>query len=403
MNASRLLPVLVLGLLSAIGPLAVDMYLPALPSIAQLLGADDGAVQMSLTAFLAAVAVSQLAYGPASDRFGRRLPLAAGLLLFVAGSVGCAMAREADVLVASRFLQGLGAGAAMTIPRAVVRDLHTGAEAARLMSLLMLVFGISPLLGPLAGSLVAEAAGWRAIFWFQVGTGVAGLLLLALLLPETRSGRSAQADAGWRGARAAYGRLLRDRHFLGVSLVGAFGMAAFFVYLANSAFVLIGHYGLTPRQYSLVYSVNALSFFGVAQLTGPLSRLVGLARTVRLAATGFTVMLGALLVLATAGVDHLGVMGAFLFVAFGFLGLVIPGTAVLALEAHGPIAGTASALMATVQLAIGALVMGVTGLLLDGTAFPMISGITFCAMVSLAFARLSLGPRRLSLASATGG
>ena len=140
-------------------------------------------------------------------------------------------------------------------------------------------------------------------------------------------------------------------------------MAAFFVYLANSAFVLIGHYGLTPRQYSLVYSVNALSFFGVAQLTGPLSRLVGLARTVRLAATGFTVMLGALLVLATAGVDHLAVMGAFLFVAFGCLGLMIPGTAVLALEAHGPIAGTASALMATVQLAIGALVMGVTGLL----------------------------------------
>ena len=402
MNPPRLSPAIVLGLLSAIGPLAIDMYLPALPAIAWLLGAGEGAVQMSLSAFLCAVALSQLAYGPASDRFGRRRPLAIGLLLFTAGSIGCAIAESAQALVAYRFLQGLGAGAAMTIPRAVVRDLHTGPEAARLMSLLMLVFGVSPLLAPLAGSLVAESAGWRGIFWFQVAAGVGGLALLALLLPETRV-RPVAADATWRGAGVAYGQLLRDRHFLGITLVGAFGMASFFVYLANSPFVLIGHYGLTPRQYSLVHAVNALSFFGVAQLTAPLSRRLGLARTVQLGATAFTLTLCGLLVLATAGADHLGLMAAFLFVAFGCLGLVIPGTAVLALEAHGPIAGTASALMATLQLATAALVMGVTGMLIDGTAFPMISGITFCAMVSLAFARLALGVERQAQAAAMGG
>lgn len=392
---------LVLGLLSAIGPFAIDMYLPALPAIGNSLGADVGAVQLSLTAFFAAVSVSQLAYGPASDLFGRKAPLLFGLVLFTLASVGCALAPDIHTLVVFRFMQGLGAGAAMTIPRAVVRDVHTGNDAARLMSLLMLVFSVSPILAPLVGSFVVDAAGWRGIFWFVTGAGVAGLALLMFVLDETRPAAD-RAASTWRGSVSAYGRLMRDRHFLGLTFIGAFGMASFFVFLANSSFVMINHYGLSPRQYSVAFSINAVSFIGVSQLTGWFAQRFGLHRTVRGAVMGFTATMVLLLVVFAAGVDRLDVLASLLFVGFGFLGLVIPATSVLALEDHGEIAGVASALMGTLQLVTGAIVMGFTGLFLDGTAFPMVAGITFCAMVAMAFTQMTLGGFRSPVPQVSG-
>jgi DHA1 family bicyclomycin/chloramphenicol resistance-like MFS transporter len=392
---------LVLGLLSAIGPFAIDMYLPALPAIGNSLGADVGAVQLSLTAFFAAVSVSQLAYGPASDLFGRKAPLLFGLVLFTLASVGCALAPDIHTLVVFRFMQGLGAGAAMTIPRAVVRDVHTGNDAARLMSLLMLVFSVSPILAPLVGSFVVDAAGWRGIFWFVTGAGVAGLALLMFVLDETRPAAD-RAAGTWRGSVSAYGRLMRDRHFLGLTFIGAFGMASFFVFLANSSFVMINHYGLSPRQYSVAFSINAVSFIGVSQLTGWFAQRFGLHRTVRGAVMGFTATMVLLLVVFAAGVDRLDVLASLLFVGFGFLGLVIPATSVLALEDHGEIAGVASALMGTLQLVTGAIVMGFTGLFLDGTAFPMVAGITFCAMVAMAFTQMTLGGSRSPVPQVSG-
>ncbi|KQV95181.1 multidrug effflux MFS transporter [Rhizobacter sp. Root1221] len=392
---------LVLGLLSAIGPFAIDMYLPALPAIGNSLGADVGAVQLSLTAFFAAVSVSQLAYGPASDLFGRKAPLLFGLVLFTLASVGCALAPNIHTLVVFRFVQGLGAGAAMTIPRAVVRDVHTGNDAARLMSLLMLVFSVSPILAPLVGSLVVDAAGWRGIFWLVTGAGVAGLALLVFVLDETRPAAD-RAASTWRGSVSAYGRLMRDRHFLGLTFIGAFGMASFFVFLANSSFVMINHYGLSPRQYSVAFSINAVSFIGASQLTGWFAQRFGLHRTVRGAVVGFTATMVLLLVVFTAGVDRLDVLAALLFAGFGFLGLVIPATSVLALEDHGEIAGVASALMGTLQLVTGAIVMGFTGLFLDGTAFPMVAGITFCAMVAMGFTQLTLAGFRSPVPQVSG-
>lgn len=392
---------LVLGLLSAIGPFAIDMYLPALPAIGNSLGADVGAVQLSLTAFFAAVSVSQLAYGPASDLFGRKAPLLFGLVLFTLASVGCALAPDIHTLVVFRFMQGLGAGAAMTVPRAVVRDVHTGNDAARLMSLLMLVFSVSPILAPLVGSFVVDAAGWRGIFWFVTGAGVAGLALLMFVLDETRPAAD-RAASTWRGSVSAYGRLMRDRHFLGLTFIGAFGMASFFVFLANSSFVMINHYGLSPRQYSVAFSINAVSFIGVSQLTGWFAQRFGLHRTVRGAVMGFTATMALLLVVFAAGVDRLDVLASLLFVGFGFLGLVIPATSVLALEDHGEIAGVASALMGTLQLVTGAIVMGFTGLFLDGTALPMVAGITFCAMVAMAFTQMTLGGFRSPVPQVSG-
>lgn len=382
---------LVLGLLSAIGPFAIDMYLPALPSIGQSLGASMGAVQASLMAFFIALGIGQVVYGPLSDMLGRKPPLCAGLLLFAAASVGCALAPDIQTLVALRFVQGLGASAGMVIPRAIVRDLHTGHEAARLMSLLMLVFSVSPILAPLSGSFLIEWAGWRAVFWAVTVAAVLGLGLLATGQPETRPAAE-RLGSSVAGALRAYGLLLRDPHYLGLVAIGAFGIASFFAYLANSSFVLIDHYGLTPRQYSLAFAANAASFIGVSQLTGRLGRRFGLGALVRHAVRGYALVMLALWLLHWAGVDRLAPMLALLFVGYGFLGLVVPTTAVLALEAHGPIAGTASALMGTLQFVVGAATMAVTGWFADGSALPMLAGIAGSAALAWLCCALTLRP-----------
>jgi DHA1 family bicyclomycin/chloramphenicol resistance-like MFS transporter len=362
MTTSFLRAALVLGLLSAIGPFAIDMYLPALPSIGQSLNASIGAVQGSLYF---------------------------GLALFAVGSVGCALAPDIHTLVAMRFVQGLGACACSVVPRAVVRDLYTGHEALRLMSTLMLVFSVSPILAPLAGSLLIEWQGWRSAFWFMLAAGLLGLVLMATQVSETRP-PELRAGSSWRQALGGYLTLLRDRHFLGLVLIGAFGISSFFAYLANSSFVLIDHYGLTPRQYSLVFAANAASFIGMSQLTSRLGRRFGMVPMVRAATSGYAFTMALLLALFLLGVDQMAVLLVLLFVGYGFLGLVIPTTAILALEDHGPIAGTASALMGTLQFAVGAGVMAVVGLFVDGTGLPMVAGIAGSAFMAWVLVRGTL-------------
>jgi len=380
---------LVLGLLSAIGPFAIDMYLPALPAIGTSLAADAAAVQMSLMVFFAALGVCQLVYGPVSDMVGRKPPLYAGLLLFAAGSVGCALAPDIGTLIAFRILQGVGACAGMVVPRAIVRDLHTGVDAARLMSLLMLVFSVSPVLAPLAGSLVIAVAGWRGVFWAVTVAGLLGLLLVGLVLEETRP-PAARVESSLGGALGAYRILLTDRSFLGLTFIGAFGIASFFTYLANSSFVLIGHYGLTPTVYSLFFSINAVAFIGMAQLNGRLVARHGIRRLVRVAVTGFAAAMLLLAALVAAGIEHLAVLAGLLFVGYGFLGLVIPTTAVLALEEHGAIAGTASALLGTLQMLGGAAAMGIVSLFATGKPLPMVVGMATGALIGVALTWITL-------------
>lgn len=390
MTMSFLRMAVVLGLLTAVGPFAVDMYLPALPSIGADLGADAGAVQMSLLVFFLAMGLAQIIVGPISDMVGRKTPLYAGLALFVAGSVGSALASDISWLIFFRFVQGLGASAGMVVPRAVVRDLHTGAEAARLMSLLMLVFSVSPILAPLTGSFVIEAFGWRAVFWaVTIAAGVAAVLLATMLRetrpPEERTGSSL------RSALAGYRFLMGERSFLGLTFISGFGISAFFVYLAGSSFVLIDHYGLSPSLYSACFSVNAVAFFGMSQATGLLTARFGLRRVVRLAVAGFATSMVALLAVMAAGIQPLWVMVVLLFVGYGFLGLVIPTTSVLAMDEHGTIAGSASALMGTLHFATGVGAMAIAGLFADGTPLPMVTAIAACAVVALVLTQMTLG------------
>jgi MFS transporter, DHA1 family, multidrug resistance protein len=395
MNMQILRTAVILGLLSVVGPVAIDMYLPALPAIADHLGATTAQVQFSLMAYMAAIAVCQLFYGPVSDMVGRKPPLYFGIGVFVLGSIGCALSPSIEWLIFFRFVQGVGACASMALPRAIVRDNYTGAEAAQLMSLLMLVFSISPILAPLSGSVVSAFGDWRLLFWVMTVVGALALLLCIVGLKETRP-KSARVESSVMSALRGYALLITDMRFVGLSLIGAFGMSSFMAFIGNSSFIYIEHYGLTPTEYSLAFSVNAISFFAVSQATGVLVKRFGLQSVVRVAVTGFASAMVLLAAIFFSGVDNMWVLSGLMFVAFGFLGLVLPTTAVLAMDAHGEIAGTASALMGTLQMVSGAVVMGVVGAFFNGTALPMVTAFAVCSGLAFILTMLTLrAPRRM--------
>ena len=382
--------VLILGLLSAVGPFAIDMYLPALPQIGASLNAPVGAVQASLTAFFIALGVGQPMFGTLSDMWGRKKPLYLGLIIFIVASIGCALAQDINTLVTLRFVQGLGAAAGMAIPRAVVRDRHTGHEAARMMSLLMLVFSVSPILAPLVGSGLIAIGGWRLVFWVVSAAAALGLMAMVRGLPETRDA-DARLGSGFADALKAYAFLLRDWHYLGLVFIGACAMAGFFVYLAGSPFVLINYYGLSATEYSMAFAFNAISFIGAAQFTGALGKRFGLVNVVKAAATGSGVVMLTLLGYYLMGGEQLAVLIGLYFVASALMGLVIPTTSVLALEEHGEIAGTASALLGTLQMLTGAVAMQVVGLFSNGKPLPMVIGMALGALCGVMLTWVTLG------------
>lgn len=384
---------IVLGLLAAVGPFAIDVYLPAMPAIAADLGASTAATQMTLMVFFLAFGICQIVYGPLSDMFGRKPPLYVGLVLFAAGGIGCGFAPTVEWLIFFRFVQGLGAAAVMVIPRAIIRDLHTGIEATRLMSLVMLVFSVSPILAPLAGSGLIALFDWRAVFIAITAVALLGFALLWLLLPETRP-REERIGGDLASVLQGYGKLIRDPRFLGLTFIGAFGMSSFFAFLASSSFVYVDHFGLTPTEFSVAFSVNAIGFIGASQFSARLAMRFGFARVVATAVACYTAVAIALFAVTLSGVDDLAVLMAMLFVAFACLGLVIPSTMVLALEEHGPIAGMASALGGTLQFLTGAAMIVVVSLSSDGTTVPMVSTIAACAAAAFILAQATLGRRR---------
>ncbi len=380
---------IILGLLSAVGPFAIDMYIPALPTIAADLGATTAATQMTLTAFFLAFGICQIVYGPVSDMIGRKVPLYFGLAVFTAASVGCAAAPSVEWLVGFRLVQGIGAASVMVIPRAIIRDLHTGIEATRLMSLVMLVLSVSPILAPLGGSALIVPFGWRAVFVAVTVVAAVGLGLVAAALPETRPpAERIRVSVG--AVLGGFGQLLVDGRFLGLTFIGGLGMSSFFAFLASSSFVYIDHFGLTPTQYSLTFSMNAIGFIGASQATAWLGSRFGMGRVVLSACALYAFFSSLLLVVTLAGVDRLDVLIVLLFVAFAWLGLVIPATMVLALEDHGPIAGMASALGGTLQMVTGGVMILVVSLFFDGTARPMVAAIALCALGALALCLLTL-------------
>ena len=383
---------IVLGLLAAVGPFAIDMYIPALPTIAADLNASTAATQMTLMVFFVAFGVCQIVYGPLSDMIGRKPPLYFGLALFMIGAAGCAFAPNIDSLIAFRIVQGIGASAVMVIPRAIIRDLYTGIEATKLMSLVMLVLSVAPILAPLGGSALIVPFGWRAVFVAMTAVGLIGFILVARALPETRP-PAERLSASFGTAFAGFGRLLRHGPFLGLTFIGGFGMSSFFVFLASSSFIYIDHFGLTPTQYSFAFSINAIAFIGASQFAATLGSRFGMTRVIRFSVAGFAFFAFALLALTLAGIDSLFILIVLLFCANAPLGLVIPTCMVLALEEHGAIAGMASALGGTLQMVFGSIMIVVVSVLFDGTALPMVAMIAASALGALVLGLITLRRR----------
>jgi DHA1 family bicyclomycin/chloramphenicol resistance-like MFS transporter len=362
---------LLLGGLSSVGPLSLDMYLPGLPQLGGDLSASASATQLTLTACLAGLALGQLVAGPLSDRLGRRRPVLAGAALFAAASLACAFAPSIGVLVGLRFLQGLGGAAGIVIGRAVVRDLYEGDAAARLFSTLMLVGGIAPILAPIWGGQLLAVTDWRGIFAVLALLGLALLAAAARALPETLTVRSG-------GDMRA---VLRDRRFLAYALCSGLMMGAMFAYIAGSPFVLQTIHGLSPQAYSLVFAVNGLGILAASYAS---RRLIGRVTPLRLLHAG--VAMGAAGAALLLGAVVLDAPVAFLLVALllvvSSIGLVSPNATALALAGHGQNAGAASALLGASQFLLGAAAAPLVGLAGVASALPM--ALTIAALVGLA-------------------
>ncbi len=386
-------PAIVLGLLACVGPVAIDMYLPAMPVIAEGLKTDVAAVQTTLSMYFVAFGVAQLVYGPLADMYGRKPPLYAGLLLFLLGSIGCTLAPSIDWLIASRFLQGIGGAAVMVVPRAIIRDLHTGPQATRLMAMIMLVISVSPMLAPLGGSALIALFDWRSIFLAMIVMAVVSIVLTAAMQPETLAIED-RVPVNVPNLLRGSVDLFRDPYFMGLTFIGGFGMASFFVFIASASFVYTQHYGLTPTQFSLAFAANAVGFFTASQFAAGLGERHGMQRVMLLASVGFAACAVALLGIALVAPVSLFVMMLLLFLANACLGLVIPTAMVMALDDHGDRAGLASSLGGTLQMVAGAAMIAVTGPFFDGTPLPMIAAIALCAVLALVLAVLVLGRPR---------
>lgn len=364
----RPLHVLILGGLSLVGPLSMDMYLPSLPSLGRDLGATTSQTQLSLSTFLLGLSLGPVIIGPLSDALGRRRPLLVGAAAFALASLLCIIAPSIGILTALRFIEGVAGAAGMVIGLAFVRDVYSGIAQARFFSLLMLVTSIGPIIAPVVGSALLTVTSWRGIF---VALTVVGILLfcaVALRLGETLPPEQ-RLKGGVPASLAAYRDLFANRHFVGYALSCGFAFAAVIVYYADSPFVLQTIYGVPPQRFGLLFGINALGIFAMSQVNG---RLVGRVSPLRLLTWGIATLAIAgvsLLIVVASGIGLVGLLPSF-FVMTASLGLIIPNSATLALSTTRT-AGSASALLGLLQLGIGSVIAPLVGASGATNAVPM--------------------------------
>lgn len=393
-NRQRVQLVLVLGALIAIGPLTIDMYLPALPAITAGLQTTETAVQLTLTGTLVGLALGQLLIGPLSDVVGRRIPLLAGLAAHIVASVLCVFAPNIEVLGTLRVLQGLGVAAATVVATAVVRDLFSGASFARIFSRLMLVMGLAPILAPTLGSGLLRWTEWRGVFAALAVLGALLIVVAALQLQETlpvarrRHGGVAATLRDYRG-------LFNDRAFVGLVLVAGLAMAALFAYVSGSSFVLQREYGLDEQEFGVAFGAGAVGLIAATQFNVRLLRRYTPQQILVSALIAGTAA-GLLLVLfAATGFGGLGTLLAALWLVLAAAGLALPNAPALAMSRHSEAAGTAAALLGAVQFGIGALSAPLAGLFGTGSvpmAIVIAGGMAAALVVMLVVVpRASLG------------
>ncbi|ROQ47861.1 multidrug effflux MFS transporter [Pseudomonas putida] len=384
--------ILILGALSAFGPLAIDFYLPGFPAMALAFATDEKHIQTTLAAYFLGLSLGQLAYGPVADRFGRRIPLLVGVILFTLASLACAFAPSLDALIAARFVQALGGCAGMVLSRAIVSDKCDAVASAKVFSQLMLVMGLAPILAPMLGGVLVNLYGWQSIFLALTLFSAGCTLAVALGLPESLP--SNQPRQPLSGALRQYGRLLKDRVFMGHALTGGIAIAGMFAYIAGSPFVFIKLYGVPAEHYGWLFGSNAAGFILVAQVNARLLAKRGpaflLARTVWVYLAAGLVLLG----ISALHTQALWPLLVPLFVCIASLGCIIPNASACAMSGQGARAGSASALLGCVQFSVAAGAAALVGVLHDGSALPMALVISLCGAAAVGVAMLT---RRLQL------
>ena len=383
--------VLLLGLLTAFGPMSTDMYLPAFPAIAREFGVLIAQVQYTVAAYMGGLALGQLLYGPLADQYGRKPFLLAGLALYALASLGCAASASVASLIGWRVLQAVGGCAGAVLSFAIVRDEFAGNQAARIFSTMLLVMGVAPILAPTVGSVVVAHTSWRLIFWLLTGLAALTSAAVALGLRETLpvARRNPQAV---RRAFHTYERLLRDRAFVGYALTSGLVLGAMFAYIAGSPFVFTQLYGLSTQQYGLLFGLNASGLIAASQLNNWLLRRYAFPQILR------GVTLAALLAgLALWGLARTGWGGLYglevpLFVVVSCVGLASPNATAGALQRHAAHGGSAASLLGTLSYGCGTLAALATSALADGTARPMALVVAACGALACGLYHWLVGP-----------
>ncbi|AIZ35494.1 MFS transporter [Pseudomonas parafulva] len=379
--------VMILGALSAFGPLAIDFYLPAFPAMAQAFATDERQIQTTLAVYFLGLSIGQLAYGPAADRFGRRKPLLFGVGLFTLASLACAYAPNLQTLVMARFVQALGGCAGMVLSRAIVSDKCDAVASAKVFSQLMLVMGLAPILAPMLGGALVNVAGWQSIFLSLSLFSAAALLAVVLGLPESLPAHVPRQPLS--GALRQYLRLARDPLFIGHALTGGVAIAGMFAYIAGSPFVFIKLYGVPAEHYGWLFGINAAGFILVAQFN---ARLLSRRPPGWLLVRAVWVYLLAGLALLMVSALHPAALWPLLlplFVCIASLGCIIPNASACAMNGQGARAGSASALLGCLQFSVAAMAAALVGVLHDGSAVPMSLVISLCGLLVVSVALLT--------------
>ena len=390
--------VILLGLLTAMGPLAIDMYLPSLPAIGAALRADPSETQATVATFLAGMALGQMFYGPASDRLGRRGPILFGIAVFAIASVGCALAQNIDQLLLGRFVQALGACAGGVVVRAVVRDRFSHTETARMLSLMMLIMGLAPILAPLLGGVLLGLGDWSWNFWFMALFGVLLGLAAMLWLKESRSEATA-IQASKENPLQSYLAVLREKRLVGYVLAGALNGATLFTYVASSPELMMGTYKVPVAVFPFLFSLNAVAIIGSSQINRYALR-TATTDQVLARASNASLVIGLLLALAAfTGIGGPWTVLPLIFALLGSYGFMGGNTTAGALSVDPLRAGATSALLGAASFGAGALASSLAGLLHDGTARPMALVMASAIVGSVLALRLLALPRTARAAS----
>jgi MFS transporter, DHA1 family, multidrug resistance protein len=374
--------IILLGLLDAFGPLGIDMYLPAFPEIERDLTAPAGAMQLTLSLFLAGLAIGQLICGPISDRVGRRLPLLYGSAAFALASLTCAFARSIEALILARFVMGLAGSTGMVVARAVVRDSFEEADSSRIYSMLMLVIGIAPIISPSVGGWLLQIGGWGSIFWALGGFACVCGVAVAVDLPEThplsRRSRDSVATIFRR-----YAALIVDRRFIGYAAPVSLALGLIFAYVASAPSVFMQIFKLSPTAFSLIFASNAIGLIGAAQVNRWLTRHYDTHAILRTASLVNAMTALLLPVLACTGAGGFLALFADIFLCLMTVGLILPNATAAVMAPFPEQAGVASALLGMLQFSVGAATGALVGFFHDGTARPMAFAMAGCATISL--------------------